>query len=100
MLALFQTFLLPLASPSPLADIIFNTANHLLLLLIPIAIAFAILRSRLWDIDLIINRTLVYGLLTAIVVGLYILLAGGLSALLQVRGNLIRTDAPGLAQSW
>ncbi len=77
------------AAQSPLAEIIVNTINHLLLLLIPISIAFAILRSRLWDIDIIINRTLVYGILTASVVGLYVLVVGGLSTLLQVRGSLI-----------
>jgi signal transduction histidine kinase len=77
------------ASQSPLADILFNTATYLLLLLIPISIAFAILRSRLWDIDILINRTLVYSILTASVVGLYVLVVGGLSTLLQVRGSLI-----------
>ena len=39
---------------------------------VPIAVAFAILRYRLYDIDCIINRTLVYGSLTAVLVALYV----------------------------
>jgi hypothetical protein len=38
---------------------------------VPIAIGIAILRYRLYDIDLLINRTLVYGSLTAVLVALY-----------------------------
>ena len=38
---------------------------------IPVAIGFAVLKYRLYDIDLLINRTLVYGSLTAMLAALY-----------------------------
>jgi hypothetical protein len=38
---------------------------------VPVAIGFAVLKYRLYDIDVVINRTLVYGSLTAMLVALY-----------------------------
>ncbi|HEX8917839.1 MAG TPA: GAF domain-containing sensor histidine kinase [Chloroflexota bacterium] len=52
-------------------------------LLVPVALALAIARHRLWAIDLFIHRTLVYGMLTASVILLYVLVVGTLSTLLS-----------------
>jgi signal transduction histidine kinase len=56
---------------------------------IVVAAAIAILKYRLYEIDILINRTLVYGGLTAITVGIYILVVGYLGELLQVQNNSI-----------
>ena len=77
-------------TPGALATILIGyTFLYAGMLLIPLSMGFAILRRRLWDIDLIINRTLVYGALTASVVALYVLVVGAVGQLLQVSGNLI-----------
>jgi len=64
-----------------LVSLLANTAFFVLMLIIPTSIAIAILRYRLYDIDLIINRTLVYGSLTATLIALYF---GGIVVLQRI----------------
>ena len=58
-------------------------------LLLPVSLAVSIMRYRLWDIELIINRTAVYGLLSILIAGLYVAVVGILGAMLRQRGSLL-----------
>lgn len=61
-------------------------AEVLLLLamsLLPVSLVFAMLRRRLWDIDPIVNRTIVYGTLSLVVIALYVAAVWYLNALFR-----------------
>lgn len=88
-LAFALVTLVPATISGPLGWTILRTLIYGFILLIPLSIGVAILRYRLWDIDIVINRTLVYSSLTAIVAGLYVLVVGGIGALFRAEGNLL-----------
>jgi hypothetical protein len=91
----YASGLLPLAGlayllPEALGTVVFTVP----MVFLPAAVGIAILRYRLYDIDRLINRTLVYGLLTALLGAVYagVVLVGG-----QVFGGGVGRDPPSWA---
>jgi hypothetical protein len=62
---------LPPGSPLPWWTLVGSTGWSLTLTLLPLSLSIAVLRYRLYEIDILINRTLVYGSLTALLVAAY-----------------------------
>lgn len=74
--------------PSVLWELIQGSLWSAAEIFLAICIAFSVFRHRLWDVDILLNRGLVYGCLTVAVVILYAAIVGVLSALLQSAGSL------------
>jgi len=82
------TRLITLLLPDPYGrDLLINLAllvvSSFFMLLLPISISIAVLRYRLWDINPIINRTLVYGALSASTIAFYVFAVGFFSNYFQ-----------------
>ena len=65
------TYVVPVAIGAPLLGLVSYVPFVVGVVSVPISMGIAILRYRLYDIDILINRTLVYASLTAILVGVY-----------------------------
>ena len=85
---------------TPFVVLLLKIGFALSFLLVPLSISIAVVRSHLFDIDVVINRTLVYGSLTAMLIGLYfgaivvsqrlfVLLTGEKSTLAVVASTLL-----------
>ena len=86
---------LPAGSPLPWWTLVSSTGWWLTLTILPLALSIAVLRYRLYDIDIIINRTLVYGSLTLMLALVYF---GGVTATQAVFTTLTgQVEQPQLA---
>ncbi|MDQ3752003.1 MAG: hypothetical protein M3333_03820 [Actinomycetota bacterium] len=72
---------------TPLLDSIFENASAIVFALLPIAMSIAILKHRLYDIDIIINRALVYGVLTTLLAAIYVAGVVGMGGLVRGLGG-------------
>jgi hypothetical protein len=72
-----------LAAPDSTYQLINGTLPSVTWLIFPLSVGIAILRSRLWDIDVLIRRTLVYTILTVILALIYVGLVFVFGALLR-----------------
>lgn len=72
-----------LGAPDSLYQLANGTLTTVTFLFVPLSVAIAILRSRLWDIDVLIRRTLVYTFLMVILALIYV-------GLVFVFGTLLR----------
>jgi hypothetical protein len=74
----------PLGQAGSFYQLAISPAYILAVLIVQLSTGIAILRSRLFDIDLLINRTLVYGSLTISLALIYVGLVIGLGALVRL----------------
>jgi hypothetical protein len=82
------TLLVPISSTVLFLEMLVTTSIWpVAMLLIPVSVGFSIFHYRLYDIDVLINRTLVYGLLTGILGALYAGLIIGLESLARLFGG-------------
>jgi signal transduction histidine kinase len=77
----------PVPGPGAVINAVAAVLTALAILAVPVAIGIAVLKYRLYDIDVIISRTLVYGALAAFITAVYIGIAVGIGTLVGSGGQ-------------
>jgi len=81
------TSFINVSNPGPLFIAVFGTVTAVGALAVPTAIAVAVFKYRLYDIDIIISRTLVYVSLAAFITAVYVGIAVGIGAVVGSGGQ-------------
>ena len=78
---------------SPVSNVMFIFTEVFVFLGVPGALAIGILKYRLYEIDVIINRALVYGILAAVLTAIYVGVVVGVGTIIGRRGSSLLTIA-------
>lgn len=73
-----------------------NVLSAMAIVGLVVALGLAVLRFRLYDVDLVINRTIVYGVLTVAIVAAYVGVVVGIGALLPLEETVLSLVATGV----
>ncbi|HLW02326.1 MAG TPA: hypothetical protein VKT82_26960 [Ktedonobacterales bacterium] len=84
LVAILPAFFPALALPLPTHRLIDALAYYFVPVIVPLSIGIALLRYRLWEVDNLINKALVYGLLTGLLGAAYVGLILGLEGLAEI----------------
>jgi tRNA A-37 threonylcarbamoyl transferase component Bud32 len=83
---LFLTFfelMKPFAGTYLIVDMVTQTLSVVAQFTVPVAVVFSILKYRLYDIELVINRSIIYGLLTVVLAAIFGIILFGLQVVYQ-----------------
>ncbi|NHC42620.1 sensor histidine kinase [Bacillus sp. MM2020_1] len=82
-------FVYPIFAENPVSYLYLSAILYAVVAIIPLTLVVAIVRHRLWDIDPLVNRTILYGALSLSIILLYSGLVLYLSSLFKTENNFI-----------
>jgi signal transduction histidine kinase len=82
---------------SPIAVVMFTILIFIIAFGVPAAIAVALFKYRLYDLDLVVSKALVYGLLAAVFTAVYLAIVIGVGTLVGDRGSSFLTVVTAVA---
>ncbi|WP_160724296.1 GAF domain-containing sensor histidine kinase [Bacillus sp. USDA818B3_A] len=82
-------FVYPVFADNPISYIYLSALLYMVVAIIPLTLVLAILRHRLWEIDPLVNRTILYGALTLTIILIYAGSVMYLGGLFKTKDNFV-----------